>query len=140
MFLLHALVVHNLPPTVKRQSRQLAMSAKVDDLELRNPRWSPRLTRLAQVSWSLFGQSSHTRTAITAQRERIISSMISVRMLWWTTTSRTFDTLGNDTGYFVSHNLFFSDIRCCRGRSSSPFRDYADRNLGSASLRMLGLL
>ena len=41
----------------------------------------------------------------------------------------------NDTGYVV-----FADIRYCRVRSSSPFRDYADRNLGSASLSMLHLL
>ena len=33
----------------------------------------------------------------------------------------------------LSSTTWFSDIRYCRVRSSSPFRDYADRNLGSSS-------
>ena len=46
--------------------------------------------------------------------------------------SRTFDTLGNDTGYVVFNNLIFQAYDNRRGRSSSPFRDYADRDLGSS--------
>ena len=46
--------------------------------------------------------------------------------------SRTFDTLGNDTGYFVFNNLGFQAYGNRRGRSSSPFGDCADRDLGSS--------
>ena len=55
--------------------------------------------------------------------------------------SRTFDTLGNDTVDVVFDNLGFQAYGNSRGRSSSPFRDYADRDLGSPRfLRMLCLL
>ena len=46
--------------------------------------------------------------------------------------SKTFDTLGNDTVGVVFDNLVFKDYGNCRERSSSPFRDYADRDLGSS--------
>ena len=58
-----------------------------------------------------------------------------------TTMSRTFDTLGNDTLDVFFDNLGFQAYGNCRERSSSPFRDYADRDLGSPSfLRMTCLL
>ena len=55
--------------------------------------------------------------------------------------SRTFDTLGSDTVDVIFDNLAFQAYGNCRERSSSPFRDYADRDLGSPRfLRMHYLL
>ena len=45
--------------------------------------------------------------------------MGSVRMSWWTTMSRTFDTLGNDTADVVFDNLGFQACGNCQGRLSS---------------------
>ena len=45
--------------------------------------------------------------------------MDSVRMSWWTTMSRTFDILGNDTVEVVFDNLGFQAYGNCQGRSSS---------------------
>ena len=54
--------------------------------------------------------------------------------------SRTFDTLGSDTVDFFD-NMAFQAYGNCRGRSSSLFRDHADRDLGSQRfLRMHYLL
>ena len=50
--------------------------------------------------------------------------------------SKTFDTLGNDTVGVV-----FDNLGNCRERSSSPLKDYADRDLGSSKfLRIRCLL
>ena len=46
--------------------------------------------------------------------------------------SRTFDTLGSDTMDVIFNNLNFQAYGNRRGRSSSLFRDYADRDLGSS--------
>ena len=43
---------------------------------------------------------------------------------------QTFETLDNATTD-LSATTWFLDVRSCRRRSSSPFEDYADRNLGS---------
>ena len=47
-----------------------------------------------------------------------------------TTMSRTLDALINDTTDVVFDNWGLQICGNCRGRSSSPFKDYADRNLG----------
>ena len=46
--------------------------------------------------------------------------------------SETFDTLGSDTEYVVFNNMSFQAYGNRRKRSSSPFKDYADRDLGSS--------
>ena len=53
-----------------------------------------------------------------------------------TTMSKTFNTLGNDTAdvfFFFFRPPGFQTYGNCRGRSSTPFRDYADRDLGRPS-------
>ena len=45
--------------------------------------------------------------------------------------SKTFNTLGNDTVDVFFNHLGFKAYSNCQGRSSSPFKDYADRDLGS---------
>ena len=46
--------------------------------------------------------------------------------------SRIFDTLGNDTKYVVLQQPGFQAYGNRRERSSSLFRDYADRDLDSS--------
>ena len=77
-------------------------------------------------------RSGRRTTVIPAETgDDIISGMSSEQMSSRTTMSKTFNTLGNDIVDVFFNHLGFQAYCNCQERSNSPFKDYADRDLGS---------
>ena len=78
--------------------------------------------RLARFSRESNGQSSRRGNCLNGLGENVVVDY----------HEQNIDTLGSDTEYVVFNNLGFQAYGNRRKRSSSPFKDYADRDFGSS--------
>ena len=81
----------------------------------RTTRPSRRLARLARVHGNKLAKVASAETMIPCNWRYLFSRMSSVRMSWWSTMSRTFDALDNDTVNVVLATWVFKDAVAVEG-------------------------